>query len=276
MSNRLGLALIVISALLAGPVCQHSVGQVEGNPEEIICPTVTVAADSPLLQGLQDDVQLLGLINRLQLSAEQINRLLPMVERLAEARTAAQAEVAKVQEALVKALTEKRQLLLEDKPTSQELERRLAELRFQLQQTQEQGVERLAAAARSLRPLFTEPQLEIVTGRYEARLQARELLDWLRGLSDSDFTEESAANAEGLADPDKGFDQETLVRLFASVRKMSAAEYEKQQGELAQKLAPLYSPGEDDENRQIAGAFAHPHMADLLREKLRILGNPAG
>jgi hypothetical protein len=275
MSNRLGL-LIVIGALLAGPACQHSVGQVEDNQEEIACPTVTVAADSPLLQGLQDDVQLLGLINRLQLSAEQINRLLPLVEQLTQVRSAAQAEVAKVQEALVKALTEKRQLLLEDKPASQELERRLASLRFQLQQTQEQGVERLAAAARSLRPLFTEPQLEIVTGRYEARLQARELLDWLRGLSDSDFTEESAANAEGLADPGKGFDRETLVRLFASVRKMSAAEYEKQQGELAQKLAPLYSPGEDDENRQIAGAFAHPHMADLLREKLRILGNPAG
>ncbi len=276
MSNRLGLALIVVSALLAGPACQRSVGQVGDNQEEIVCPTVTVAADSPLLQGLLDDLQLLALLNRLQLSAEQINRLLPMVEQLRQVRSAAEAEVAKIQEALVKALTEKRQLLLEDKPVPQELEGRLARLRFQLQQAQEQGVERLAEAARSLRPLFTAPQLEIVTGRYEARLQARELLDWLRGLSDSDFTEESAANAEGLADPDKGFSQETLVRLFADVRKMSAADYEKQQGELTQRLAPLYSPGEEDENRQIAGAFTHPHMADLLREKLRVLGNPAG
>ena len=273
MTNRFIIAFIAVSLLATGLACQRSVGQVEA---ENGYPAVTVAPDNPKLAGLQDDIRLLGMLNRLQLSGEQINRLLPVTEALQQQRAAAQAEMTAIQGDLEQALTQKRQLLVEDKPVSEDLDKQIQTLQSHEDAAQEQAATKLGEAAKAIRALLSPEQLDIATGRYEAALQAQELLDWLRGLSDTDFRDEAAANAEGLANPDRGFTQETLVKMFQTVRKLSAADYEKQRNEYAKKLAPLYGSSEEEENQQIAGVFSHAHMADLLREKLKVLGGGAG
>jgi hypothetical protein len=271
--------------VLAGLACGRGSAQAPappvapaGAPVETApaCPAVSVAPDATRLAGLQDDVRLLTMLNRLQLTTDQINKLIPAAENLAKQRAAAQAEITVMQEGLEKLLAQKRDLLLADKPVPDDLENQIETAQNHQEAAQEQAAGGLASSARALRPLFTPDQLDIVGGRYEARLQARELLDWLRGLSDNDFSEESGSNAEGLQDPDKGFSKETLAKLFAAVRKLTPAEYEKQRDDYANKLAPLYGASETEQNEQIAGAFSHPHMAELLRDKLKVLGGGEG
>ncbi len=275
MSNRFGAALVVLTLLATGLACQHSVGQVTAE-QPVSCPVVSLVPDSSRLLGLLDDIRLLGLLNRLQLSTEQIEKLLPVTEKLQQERAAAQAEIAALQADLEKALLQKRDLLVADKPVPADLDKQIAALQSRQQAAQEQATARLGQSAKAVRNLLSPQQADIATGRYEARLQAQELLEWLRGLSDSDFTEEANSNAQGLADPDKGFSEQILVKMFQTVRKLSAAEFEKQRETYAQQLAPLYGSSEDEEDQQIAGAFSHPHMADLLREKLKVAGEGAG
>lgn len=275
MSNRFGAALVVLVVLATGLACRHSVGQVTAE-EPVSCPVVTVAPDTSRLLQLLDEIRLLGMLNRLQLSAEQIERLLPVTEKLQQERAAAQAEIAALQTDLEKVLQQKRDLLVADKPVPADLDKQIGALQNRQQAAQEQATARLGQSAKAIRALLSPQQADIATGRYEARLQAQELLEWLRGLSDSDFTEEANSNAQGLADPDKGFSAEALVKMFQTVRKLSAAEFDKQREAYAQKLAPLYGSSEDEENQQIAGAFSHPQMADLLREKLKVAGGGAG
>lgn len=275
MTKRFGIALMVAGTLLTAGACQRSVGQT--TPEiPGTCPAVTVMPDNGKLLSLQDDIRLLAMLNRMQLTADQINQLLPLTEKLEQQRGLAQAEQTALQADLEKALTAKRDLLLADKPVPEPLETQISTIQSHQDAAAEKARTALAEAAKALRPIFTADQLEIVTGRYEARLQARELLDWLRGLSDNDFGEEANSNADGLADPDKGFSKEALVKLFGEARKLTATQYEKQRDDYAKKLAPLYGVSEQDENNQIAGAFSHPRMADLLREKLKVIGGGAG
>ncbi len=272
MSSRFAVGLIGMVVLCTGLACQRSVGQVQA---ESAYPMVTVTRENAKLAGLHDDIRLLGMLNRLQLSAEQINRLLPATEKLQQQRAAAQAELVAMEGDVEKALAQKRRLLLEDKPVPEGLGQLLQTLQRNEEAAREQAASKLGTSAKAVRALFTPEQLDIVTGQYEAQLQAQELLDWLRGLSDTDFGYESAANAEGLANPDGGFTQEALVKLFQTVRKLSVADYEKERNDYAKQLSPLYGASEDEENLQIAGAFSHPHMADLLRGKLKVIGDEA-
>ncbi|HEY3398979.1 MAG TPA: hypothetical protein VGM19_15125 [Armatimonadota bacterium] len=270
------MALLILAAALTGGACQRSSAQAPDEATDNSCPAVSVGPESAQLLGLQDDLRLLTILDRMQLTADQINQMLPLVDQLAQQRAESDQQIEKLQGDLIRALTDKRQLLVEDKPVSEEIERQIVTLQSAVGKAREQGAARLTESAKPLRKLLTAPQLDIVTGRNEARLQARELLDWLRGLSDSDFTEEAAANAEGLADADKGLDKDVLTKLFATARKMTAAQYDKGRDELAARLAPLYGPSPDQEDAQIAGAFAHPHTAALLREKLKFAGNSEG
>ena len=274
MNNRLFMVLIGVALLLAGPACQRGAGQIEEGMA--LCPALTLAPDNAAVRGLQDDIGLLGMLNRLQLSEDQINKLLPVVEKLQQQRQAAQGQVAAILSDLEKALTQKRQLLVEDKPVGEDLEKQVSTLQNLQAAAQEHAMTELGNSAKGVRGLLSPEQLEIVTGRYEARLQAQELLEWLRGLADDDFSEEAKSNAEGLADPDRGFTEETLLKLFEAARKLSAADFEKQGETYTKQLAPLYSATEAEENQQIAGSFSHPHMADLLREKLKVIGGGAG
>jgi small-conductance mechanosensitive channel len=279
MNNRFAVALVVASLLLAGLACRPGIAQPPAAPAAepgAASPAVTVTPDTAKLVELQDEVRLLGMLNRLQLTADEINKLLPPTEKLAQQRAQALAELAGMQSDLEKLVAQKRDLLLADKPVPDGLDNQIGEAQNHQEAAQEQAAAKLADSAKALRPLFTSDQLDIVAGRYEARLQARELLDWLRGLSDNDFSEEAGSNAEGLADPDQGFSKEALTKLFAAVRKLTPAQYDQQRDTYAQQLAPLYGASGPEENQQIAGAFSDPHMADLLRAKLKVIGGGAG
>ena len=284
MKNRFWIILLGASVVLAGMACGRGIAQPPAAPAPggaaaeaaPACPAVSVAPDNTRLVGLQDDVRLLGMLNRLQLNADQINKLIPAAEKLAKQRTDAQAEITVLQGGLEKLLAQKRDLLLADKPVPDDLENQIDTAQSHQEAAQQEADDQLARSAQALRSLLTPDQLDIVGGRYEARLQARELLDWLRGLSDNDFSEEGNSNAEGLADPAKGFSKETLAKLFAAVRKLTPADYEKQRDDYANKLAPLYGASDAEQDQQIAGAFSHPHMADLLQEKLKVRGGGEG
>ncbi len=274
MTNRFLMALIAGALLATGPACQRSIGQVE--PEEGSCPIINLLPESPDLVGLEDDIRLLAMLNRLQLTPEQIHQLLPVSEALQGQRTTAQAEVEVLQADLRTALLQKRQLLLGDRPVPEQLNQRIQRAQVLVEAAREQAAGRLGQAAKAVRALLSPEQLAIVTGRYEGSLQAQELLDWLRGLSDTEFADEAAANAEGLENPDLGFTSDALEAMFVEVRKLSAAQYEAQRATYAAKLAPLYGVTEDEENQRIAGAFSHAHMPGLLREKLQVLGEGTG
>lgn len=276
MTKRMLAAMIILGLagmlIVGNAACQP--GPSEGEPAEpASCAVPLLAPPSAKVQALSEDLRLLQLFNRLQFTPQQIQSLLPAVDALAARRAQFDQEMAAIDQRLEAALSDERALLLADKPLTAELQKRVSALQNERSATQQRAQMELASAAAGLRKLLTAPQLAIVTGSYEATLQARELLEWLRTLSDNDFAEEAQANAEGLAVPDKGLDAQLLLNLFKTARKLSAADFARQEEELAQKLAPAYGLSETEANGRIAGAFAHPRMPGLLREKATLAAN---
>lgn len=275
MSKPLGMAIFTVALLLSGLACQQSGGEIGGAAAPPAA-GFSASTESSTLAELAEDIRLLGLLNRLQLEAGQINDLLPLVAQLCQARERLEAENTSLRQQLVQALGEKVNLLLQDKPIPQKLEERSYSLQSQYYGAQENVQTTLTTQAAGLRQVLSEAQLAIVSGKYEAELQGGEMLDWLRTLSESDYTDEAQANAEGLADPEKGLDEDLLLNLFHTAREMTEKQYLQSRSELAERLAPLYGLSDERTNQQLAKLFSSPRMTYLLREKLKILAPGEG
>lgn len=275
MSKRPGVAVFTMALLLSGMACEQSGGQVTGGVGPL-SPALLVSTEPPTLQELTEDIRLLGLLNRLQLDAGQINGLLPLVAQLQQERSRLEAKLTGVRQELEQALSEKVGLLLQDKPIPQELEESIYSLQSRYYGAQEDMQAALATKATALRQVLTEPQLAIVSGKYEAELQAGEMFDWLRTLAESDYADEAQVNAEGLADPEMGLDENLLLNLFNTARQMSEEEYLQSREELAARLAPLYGLSDERANQQLARIFSPPRMTYLLEQKLKVLAPSEG
>ena len=277
MTQRIVLALILIGimvVLMVGNAACQPAATPAAAPAT--CPPPMLAPPSAKVQQLTDDIRLLQVLNRLQFTPAQIAALLPAVDALQTQRTDFDAQIAAVDTQLETSLGGERALLMADKPITAEIQKHVSDLQSNRANLQEKAQLALAQSSAGLRKLLTAPQLAIVTGSYEAQLQGREMLEWLRTLSDNDFTEEAKANAEGLAAPDKGLDQALLLQLFNTARKMSATDFAKSEDELAQRLAPAYGLNEAEANARIAGTFGSPRMPALLREKAQLTSQGAG
>jgi hypothetical protein len=131
-------------------------------------------------------------------------------------------------------------------------------------------------AAALIKPLLSAPQVAIATGADEAKLQALDLLDWLRDLGANEYEEEAGATAAGLADPPVGLNADLLLQIFSTARKLPAPDYQESRDELAQRLAPLYGLAPEQANERLAAIFAHPRAGLLLGEKLGTAAQGAG
>jgi hypothetical protein len=278
MTKRTVAAMIVLG--LAGMLIVGNAACQPGPPAEqgtaATCPAPLLAPPSAKTQQLAEDIRLLQLVNRMQFTPAQIQSILPLVDALAVKRAQFDQEAAAVDQRLESALGDERALLMADKPITAEVQKQVNTLQSERVATQQRAQTEIAQGAAALRKVFTAPQLAIVTGSYEAQLQARELLEWLRTLADNDFSEEAQANAEGLAVPEKGLDTQLLLNLFNTARKLSAADFARQEDELAQSLAPAYGLSEAEANGRIAGAFGSARMPALLREKATVSQAGAG
>ena len=272
----LALISLMVVLMVGNAACQTA--QPAGTTAETppSCPAPMLAAPSAQVQALTDDIRLLQVLNRMQFTPAEITALLPAVDALQAQRGQFDTQLAALDTQLEAALTGQRDLLLADKPVTAEVQKRISDLQTSRANLQEKAQLALAQSSAALRKSLTAPQLAIVTGSSEAQLQAREMLEWLRTLADSDFTEEAKANAEGLASPDKGLDQALLMQLFTTARKMSATDFAKSEAELAERLSPAYGLSEAEANARIASTFGHPRMPALLREKAKLTDQGAG
>jgi hypothetical protein len=235
-----------------------------------------ISPPSAQVQKLSDDIRLLQLIDRLQFTPEELQQLLPAVDALAAQRAQFDQAAAALDTQLESALGDERALLVADKPITDEIEKRISDLQTQRSATEQQAEQALSTSAAGLRKLLTPPQLAIVTGAYEAMLQARQELEWLRTLSDNDFSEQALGEASGLAVPEKGIDKTLLLNLFTTAHKMNPADFGKSEDEFAQKLAPAYGLSENEANGRLAATFGNAEMPALLRETAAASAGNAG
>lgn len=225
-----------------------------------------------MLDGLNQDIQLLYTLNRLDLQGAQITQLLGIMEqmsaealKLEDKRQAALAQ-------LIPLLREKRSLLLQDQTPTDELEGKIRDAQDRLDDLSNGMVEARGKFADTLRKVLSPAQVAIVTGADEANAQAEELLDWIRELPDAEYADEAKANANELADPDDGLPADAILKLFNEARKLSAADYAKSKAGIVAKLAKLYMPMPEAANDALITWFGNPRLRDVMKERLEKLG----
>jgi pyruvate-formate lyase len=235
-----------------------------GEPAEVEAPAASTEAE---VQALSADVDLLEQLNRLQLSAQQIESL----AALSSARQTVAGSFAPKREnvlnALASALRQKRQLLLRDEPVPDELEEKIARLNTELVALKQAEVEQCSRLVTELRKLLSEAQIALLTGQREAYEGALNLLQWLRGLGDKEYEEEVQAAAEELALPEQGLTVEEIRKICDRARALDEQAFDDQGGALAEKLLPAYAPSEAAQTQMIMDLLSNPRLNALLRDK---------
>lgn len=221
---------------------------------------------------LQQDIEVLDVVNRLDLKATQFPSLLQLhaglqqeLEKISPKREALYSQ-------LVPLLREKRTQLLQDKAPGVDLEKRITTLLAQIEAMGDDLQRATLSYAVEGRKSLTAAQVQILTGADEAFAQAEELLSWIRDLPATSYREEARSNAEELADPALNLSVDAVMRIFEAARKMSAAEYAKNKSGLIGKLAPLYMPLPEAADETIVQFLSSPRVGVLLREKAEKAG----
>ncbi len=216
---------------------------------------------------LMADIRLLEILNRLALTHQQLDRLIPLASRLQDLQARYDQRNAAVAEPMHPLLVEKRNLLIEGKSSPPQLERDIGTLEGKLAAIDEE----LAAAQEShlaeINSLLTESQLGVLTGAAEARRQAAELLTWFREMPESEYEDEAEATAEAFAQPELGLGPGTLNTCFNTARYLSAEQYQTVADDLIDQIAPLYGATPEAANRAILGTFANSRMLTILQDK---------
>lgn len=218
-----------------------------------------VAAENGLIEGL----------NRLQLSAQQVEALIGAVRDLRDAAAPIEQERLQVLKELKPLMLEKRTLLIADEHPPALLREKIVTLEDQLRDLDQRLASALVALAPRFHEIFTDPQVSIITGAELARRQVGDLLEWVREMDDQDYAREAGPTAEELAEPEVQITEADIMKVFDAARGMSAAEYREKGAELRENLMPLYMPTEVAANHILVDFFIDPAMPKVLAEKLK-------
>jgi len=252
----ISLALVLATALLATAArCQQA-------------PAAPQTEADAILEGLNQDIQLLYTLNRLDLQAAQLTQLLAIMDKMSGEATKLEDQRQAALAKLIPLVREKRSLLLQDNTPGDDLEGKIRDAQDKLDDLSSGIAEARGKYAEDLKKVLSAPQVAIVTGADEANSQAEELLDWIRELPDAEYADEAKSNANELADPDAGLAADAILKLFNEARKMSAADYAKNKGAVVAKLAKLYMPLPEAANDALITWFANPRLRDVMKERL--------
>lgn len=236
-------------------------------------PTVLTKCEAEVtLDAVNQDLEILMTLNRLDLTGNQITDLLAVMDKLYGDIAKVQQQRAAAISALVPLLQEKRSALMLDKTPDEALETRIREAQDKVDQATDGLSDVWAKFAPQLKVVLSEAQVSIISGGDEANSQADELLEWIRGLSDAEFAEEGQANAAELADARVGLKADAIMKLFTDARKLSEADYKKNRAGLVGQLAKLYMPLPEAADEALASWFGQSRMGDILRERQQKLG----
>lgn len=192
------------------------------------------------LQGIQQEIDLLEEINRLELSKEQLTGLIAQVKAIHARVKQSEPERAAIMQRLEPLLEAKRAALLKDEGVpdviDQQIDQQLEALE-EFDRRLEQSLLEFVPRLRGDEGVLTEPQVDILTWVSEARMQAMAYLDWAREMSDEDFRTDAEVNAETLAEG-REITKDEILTVFRQAKALSDDEYEQQREGLANKLLP--------------------------------------
>ncbi len=234
-----------------------------------LCPDVAETAAE--LDALDAEIALIRDLNKLQLSADQIRSLMPVVEDIRETAIAHENDRQELLLQLKPLLQTRRDMALKDRPVPEQLQQQIEELNNQLLEIDRRLDRALLPHAEDLRAILTEPQIAIITGEEDARRRVMDLLAWVRGLDDAAFEQEVPSLAEELADPEIGLTEEEIVDLLSVARAMSDEQYERAGEEIRGRLIELYRPSAEAADRILVQVFLHESMPTVLEDMLEHL-----
>ncbi len=260
MQVRVLLGLLVIALLVSVAAC----GRQDATPAS---PSVDeqLSADNLLI-----DIELLDTINRLELTAPQLDELVEIVMHLEDIGNTYNQRAAQIKRQLQPILAQKRDLLVKDQPPSEDLQDKLYQGQQRLQQLGTERTEALRQLIPNLREVLTASQVQITAGADEAKAQAEEMLAWLREMPEVEYREEGPANAEALAAPEIGLGPEVLLDIFGTARNTPAGQYRQAKEELAARIAPIYGATPAAADRQMLRLFTNPRIRIILEQKAAI------
>jgi hypothetical protein len=224
------------------------------------------------VQALSDDIDLLGKLNRLQLSKAQIQGLADIAQKREAIRAASAPKRIEVQTALGQALRQKRQLMLKDQPVPDALEDKIARLNTEVQVLSRSENDQAAKLMEYLRKLLTAPQWAMLTGRSEAEASAVQMLEWLRQLPAAQYEDEADGAAEELESPGAGLTMEKIRAIFNKMREMKGPVFEQQKKKLAEELLPAYAMSAKAEQDTVLELVSNERIVPLLQDMLAARG----
>lgn len=225
------------------------------------------------LQDLNQQIELLDMLNRLDLTAKQIQSVQAIVAKIQADLTKIDGQRQAAIAELIPLLRDKKTALLQDKDASADIEKKIRDTQAKLDELDDQQQSALTKYGTEFRASLSAAQIDILTGADQAKTQAEELLTWIRGLSDADFAEEGKSNAAELAEPGLELGTGAIMKVFTDIRKMSEAEWTKNKAAVIGKMAPLFMPLKEAADDAVVGFFAAPQMPGLLQERAVAMGN---
>jgi hypothetical protein len=210
-------------------------------------------------------------LNRLQLSAGQVQALIVAVKELRGAAAPIEQERQGVLAELKPLLLKQRSFLIGDENPPATLRDQVAQAEGKLRELEERMAAALNALAPRLREALAEPQIAILSGAESARRQVADLLEGIREMDAATYQREVGPTAEEFADPQAGITAGDIRAVFDAARKMSAAEYRDKGAELQQKLMPLYMPTEAAGDQMLVDFFMQRGMPKVLSDKLEAM-----
>jgi hypothetical protein len=235
-----------------------------------LCPQLQEIASE--LDALDAEIALIRDLNRLQLTKQQVEQLIPAVEALRATAIGVEQERAVALARLRPLLKQKREVLLRDEQPEEAVQDQIARVENRLAELDARYDEKTMQHAEAFRGILTEPQIAIITGEEQARRQVVELLEWVRGLDDEDFEREVPPYAEELADPDVGLGEDELLDLLTLARAMDDEQYERGGEEIRGRLTELFRPDHETADRIITSVFLYAVMPKVLEDKLELMG----
>lgn len=238
------------------------------------CPAGTqqpgVAEVETRLQGIQQDIDLLEEINRLELSKEQLTGLIGQVEAIHARLKQREPERVAIMQRLEPLLEAKKAALLRDEGVPDVIDQQIEQQLEALQEFDRQLEQSLLGFVPRLRGdegVLTEPQVDILTWVSEARMQAMAYLDWAREMSDEDFRTDAEVNAETLADG-REITKDEILAVFRQAKALSDEEYEQERENLANKLLPAARDETAPIDIILIRRLQAPGLLAVLKEKL--------
>jgi hypothetical protein len=257
MTIRRALGVVALAGCIVAVGCPTARTQ-----ERPSSPTEVVVND------LQQDIDLLGDFNRLDLTREQMRELIAEVEaiqaRMRENQTKRDAILALLQPHL----EAQKAALLKDEPVSPTVTQQIKVLADQLNEFDDKTDRDLVTEfGPRLHKLLTQPQIDILTWVDEARLNALEQLAWARDMTDEEYQAEAQVTAQNLAEG-RDITKEKVLDIFRRARAMSEADYGKNRDALAGELLPAMRGEADSIDTVLLHRLQPPRLLSVLGEKL--------